>query len=65
MFATRNAVQRWKFMDSSLSFYFELVYVCNDTKRHKKLHFAFIPTELLIDGPEEYNQSGSAFISIY
>jgi hypothetical protein len=69
MFAIRNAVQRWKFMDSSLSFYFEHIYIyiymSNDTKSHKKLHFSFVPTELLIDGPEEYNQLGSAFISIY
>jgi hypothetical protein len=55
MFATRNAVQRWKFMDSSLSFYFEHVYICNDTKCHKKRRFPFVPNELLIDGPEEYN----------
>jgi len=41
------------------------VYISNDTKSHKKLHFTFVPTELLIDGPEEYNQLGSAFISIY
>jgi hypothetical protein len=64
MSATRNAVQMWKFMDSALSFYFEHVFICNGTKCHKKLHFTFVPTELLIDGPEEYHQLGSAFVSI-
>jgi hypothetical protein len=64
MFATRKAVQRWKFMDSFLSFYFERVYISlmmpNVTRNS-----TFVSTELVIDGPEEYNHLGSAFVSIY
>jgi hypothetical protein len=52
-------------MDSSLSLYFEHVYICNDTKCRKKLHVTFVQAELLIDGPEEHQESGWAFIRIY
>jgi len=51
-------------MDSFLSFYFERVYISlmmpNVTRNS-----TFVSTELVIDGPEEYNHLGSAFVSIY